>query len=201
MVFSTLTFLFFFLPLVLLTYFLIPNRTYKNTVLLVFSLLFYGWGEPKFILLMLSASMVAYLGGLLIYYLDRTGRPKARKAVFIVPVGLLTANLFIFKYLNFAVENINKLFPAAIELREIALPIGISFYTFQILSYVIDLYRREIGLQKNYFYLTLYLAFFPQLIAGPIVRYQTVEEEIRVRKETVADVACGLRRFAVGLAK
>lgn len=201
MVFSTLTFLFFFLPLVILSYFLIPNRTYKNTVLLVFSLIFYGWGEPKFILLMLAASLVAYLGGLGIHYLDRKGRPKARKAVFIVTVGLLTANLFVFKYLNFAVENINKLFPDAIGMREIALPIGISFYTFQILSYVIDLYRREIGLQKNYFYLTLYLAFFPQLIAGPIVRYQTVEEEIHTRQETLADFTCGLRRFAVGLAK
>ena len=201
MVFSTLTFLFFFLPLVFLTYFLIPNRTYKNAVLLVFSLVFYGWGEPKFILLMLAASFVAYVGGLLIHRLDKKGRPKARKAVFIATVSLLSANLFIFKYLNFAVENINKLFPGAIGLREIALPIGISFYTFQILSYVIDLYRREIGLQKNYFYLTLYLAFFPQLIAGPIVRYQTVEEEIHTRKETVADVTYGLRRFAVGLAK
>lgn len=201
MVFSTMTFLFFFLPLLLITYFLIPNRVYKNGVLLVFSLLFYGWGEPKYILLMLAASLVAYVGGLLICRFEGQQKPRARKAAFIVTVCLLVANLFVFKYLNFAVDNLNKLPGVALKLQEIALPIGISFYTFQILSYVIDLYRHEIRLQKNYFYLTLYVCFFPQLIAGPIVRYQTVEDEIQTRRETLADATYGLRRFAVGLAK
>lgn len=144
---------------------------------------------------------VAYIGGLLIHKLDEAKTQTARKAVFIVTVCLLTANLFVFKYLNFTVDNLNKIFSASIAIRKIVLPIGISFYTFQILSYVIDLYRHKIGVQKNYFYLTLYVAFFPQLIAGPIVRYQTIEEEINLRHETMDDVAAGMRRFIVGLAK
>lgn len=201
MVFSTLTFLYVFLPLVLILYFLSKNRTYRNVVLLIFSLLFYAWGEPKYIFLMLAASLVAYIGGLLIHKLDEAKTQTARKAVFIVTVCLLTANLFVFKYLNFTVDNLNKIFSASIAIRKIVLPIGISFYTFQILSYVIDLYRHKIGVQKNYFYLTLYVAFFPQLIAGPIVRYQTIEEEINLRHETMDDVAAGMRRFIVGLAK
>ena len=201
MVFSTLTFLFAFFPLLFLFYFAGKNLTYKNTVLLIFSLIFYGWGEPKFILLMLLATLIAYIGGLGIDRLDRSGKPKLRKTVFIVTVVLLVANLFIFKYLNFAIDNINTLFGSSFVLQQIVLPIGISFYTFQILSYVIDLYMKEIKLQKNYFYLTLYVTFFPQLIAGPIVRYQTVEEEIHTRKETLEDITYGLRRFIIGLAK
>ncbi len=201
MVFSTLTFLFSFLPLVFVLYFVIPNRVYKNIVLLVFSLVFYGWGEPKYILLMLAASFVAYIGGIFIDHFDKHENYKAKKSVFIITVCLLTANLFVFKYLNFAVENLNKFFDDSIIIQQIALPIGISFYTFQILSYVIDLYRKEIALQKNYFYLTLYVTFFPQLIAGPIVRYQTVEDEINTRNETLEDITYGFRRFAIGLAK
>ena len=191
MVFSTFTFLYFFLPLVLIFYFMIPNRVWKNGVLLAFSLVFYGWGEPRFLLLMLAASLVAYLGGLLIH----RWQGGLKKTALIATVTLLVGNLFVFKYLNFAAENLR------ISLPQIALSIGISFYTFQILSYVVDLYRGKIGLQKNFFYLTLYVSFFPQLIAGPIVRYQTVEDEIRNRQESWSDVACGFRRFAVGLAK
>ena len=201
MVFSTLTFLFAFLPLVFILYYVIPNRTYKNIVLLVFSLLFYSWGEPKYVLLMLTASFIAYIGGLLIHRFNRLNNPKRKKAVFIITVSLLVANLFVFKYLNFTVGNINRFFHTSIDIGKILLPIGISFYTFQILSYVIDLYKQEIGLQKNYFYLTLYVAFFPQLIAGPIVRYQTVEKEIHSRQETLDDVVYGLRRFIIGLSK
>ncbi len=201
MVFSTLTFLFFFFPLVFILYYLCPNRVYRNTVLLVFSLLFYGWGEPKFILLMLAASFVAYIGGLAIQKFEEQGKTKAKKAAFLVSTVLLIANLFIFKYLNFFVENINALFPKTELVTNLVLPIGISFYTFQILSYVIDLYRGKIGVQRNYFYLTLYVSFFPQLIAGPIVRYETIESEIRVRKETLDDIVCGMRRFIVGMAK
>lgn len=201
MVFSTLTFLFAFFPLVCILYYLIPNRTYKNFVLLAFSLLFYGWGEPKYIFLMLTASFVAYIGGLLIHKFDTLNRLKAKKAVFIITVILLISNLFVFKYLNFTVDNINNLFGTSIDIGTILLPIGISFYTFQILSYVIDLYKKEIAIQKNYFYLTLYVTFFPQLIAGPIVRYQTVEDEINTRKENLDDFVYGLRRFIIGLAK
>lgn len=201
MVFSTLTFLFAFFPLVFLLYFAGKNLAYKNTVLLVFSLIFYGWGEPKYILLILATTLVAYVGGLLIDFFDKKGKSTVRKITFITTVLLLVSNLFIFKYLNFAIANVNNLFGSNIVIRQIVLPIGISFYTFQILSYVIDLYLKQIRLQKNYFYLTLYVMFFPQLIAGPIVRYQTVEDEIHMRKETLEDITYGLRRFIIGLAK
>lgn len=197
MVFSSLTFLFFFLPITVGLYFVCKNRTYRNVILLLASLLFYSWGEPKYILLLLGAALVAYLGGLVI---DKTDGRKKRVAL-TATVVLLVSNLLVFKYLNFAADNVNAIFPGAIKIGKIALPIGISFYTFQILSYVIDLYRKRIGLQRNYFYLLLYVSFFPQLIAGPIVRYQTVESEICHRTESVADVSAGLKRFIVGLAK
>ena len=189
MTFSSMNFLFFFFPLVFLSYFIVKNRTYRNCVLLVFSLLFYAWGEPVYIVLMLAASLVAYVGGII---MEKT---KYRKASLIITLVLLLSNLFIFKYLNFVCDNIG------ITIKTIALPIGISFYTFQIISYVADLYKGEVKLQTNFFYLTLYVSFFPQLIAGPIVRYQTVEDEILNRKESLDGVASGLRRFTVGLAK
>ena len=199
MVFSALSFLFVFLPLVLLSYYLCPNRRWRNGVLLVFSLLFYSWGEPRLIVLMLAASTVAYAGGWGICLL--THRPTLRKAIYILTLCLLTGNLVVFKYTNLFAENIAALLGIRNTIPVIALPIGISFYTFQILSYVIDLYRGEISLQKNWFRLTLYVSFFPQLIAGPIVRYQTVEEEIGCRRETLDDAAAGMQRFIVGLAK
>ena len=201
MVFSTFTFLFAFFPLVFLLYYVIPNRKYRNTILLLFSLVFYSWGEPKFILLMLATSLVAYLSGLWMDHLDKKGQLGMKKTVMIATIALLLSSLFIFKYLNFVVENLNNLLPGTVSLAKIVLPIGISFYTFQILSYVVDLYRKKIAVQKSYFDLTLYVAFFPQLIAGPIVRYETVEDEILNRKETLEDVVCGFRRFIIGLAK
>ena len=201
MVFSTLTFLFFFFPVVFLLYYAIPNRTYKNVILLIFSLLFYAWGEPKNIVLMLGATLVAYIGGLLIHWFDSKNMLGLKKLTFILTTVLLVSNLFVFKYLNFTVDNINGIFGSSIKLEQIILPIGISFYTFQILSYVFDLYKKEVELQKNYFYLTLYTVFFPQLIAGPIVRYQTVEDEINNRTEKFDEIVGGLRRFVEGLAK
>ena len=199
MVFSALSFLFAFLPLVILLYYVSRNRIWRNGVLLVFSLLFYSWGEPKLIVLMLAASTVAYLGGWGICLL--ADRPKARTAVYALTLCLLTANLAIFKYGNLFADTVCALLGRDNPIPAIALPIGISFYTFQILSYVIDLYRGKIALQKNWCSLTLYLSFFPQLIAGPIVRYQTVEQEILSRRESLEDMAAGLQRFAVGLAK
>ncbi|MBR6739853.1 MAG: MBOAT family protein [Clostridia bacterium] len=201
MVFSSLSFLFFFLPTVLIAYFALPWRRAKNTVLLIFSLFFYAWGEPKVILLMIAATLVAYFGGLLGEKYGAEGRTKAKKAVFILTVCLITSALAVFKYLNFAVENIESLFSVDLPFKEIALPIGISFYTFQILSYCIDLYRGQVSLQRNFFDLLLYVSLFPQLIAGPIVRYSDVDSELSSRKETLDDVAAGLRRFSVGLAK
>lgn len=198
MVFSSLSFLYLFLPLCAVFYFLCKNRAWRNGVLLVFSLVFYAWGEPKNIVLLLLASLTAYLCGLGIERLK--GRTALRRAVFLIGVVLLTGNLFVFKYLNFFGDNLSRA-GLPLSLPRIALPIGISFYTFQILSYVIDLYRGEIQVQRNFFCLTLYVSFFPQLIAGPIVRYQTIEAEILDRQETLEDVAAGLRRFIVGLAK
>ena len=201
MVFSDLDFLYFFLPLVLILYFPCKNLVWRNSVLLVFSLVFYAWGEPKRIALMLLASLVAYLGGLLIEKFKTDGKKSACRAVFVATTVLLILNLFVFKYLNFAVDNINLLLSRDITIPQILLPIGISFYTFQILSYVFDLYLGNVKVQKNYFYLTLYVSFFPQLIAGPIVRYQTVEEEIHERSTNIESFAHGLRRFIRGLAK
>ena len=188
MVFSSITFVYAFFPLVAAAYYLSKNRVYRNVVLLLASLLFYSWGEPRFLLLMLAATLAAYCGGLL---MERC--TAHRKLILIVTVVLLVGNLFVFKFLS-------ALFGWS-ALPKLTLPIGISFYTFQILSYVIDLYRGEIRVQRNYFYLLLYVSFFPQLIAGPIVRYETVEQEIQERHESIDDVAAGLRRFILGLAK
>lgn len=200
MTFSTLPYLFLFLPLVFLFYNFLPSRGYRNAVLLIFSLLFYSWGEPKFIAVMLGASLVAYIGGLFIDKFEKSQNKKAKTASFIITVSLLVINLLIFKYLGFFAENLKVLF-GNIKVPNIVLPIGISFYTFQILSYVFDLYKKEVSVQKSFFSLTLYVTFFPQLIAGPIVRYQTVEDEINNRCENVNEIAQGLRRFIIGLAK
>ncbi|MBO4954463.1 MAG: MBOAT family protein [Clostridia bacterium] len=201
MVFSSLNFIYFFFPITILLYFLWNNRVYRNTVLLLASILFYSWGEPKLVLLMMLATFVAYIGGLFIERFRNKGQPTAQKVAFIVTTILLTGNLFFFKYFNFTLENFQALFGTKWAVPSIALPIGISFYTFQILSYVIDLHWNRVGVQKNFFYLMLYLCFFPQLIAGPIVRYQTVEKEIRNRSENLDEIAEGLRRFVVGFAK
>ena len=179
MVFSSITFVYAFFPLVAVAYYLSKNRVYRNVVLLLASLLFYSWGEPRFLLLMLAATLAAYCGGLL---MERSTAHK--RLILIVTVVLLVGNLFVFKYLNFFSENLSALFGWRV-LPKLTLPIGISFYTFQILSYVIDLYRGEIRVQRNYFYLLLYVSFFPQLIAGPIVRYETVEQEILERRESI----------------
>ncbi len=199
MVFSSLTFLYLFLPLAVIPYFLWKNRVYRNTLLLILSLLFYAWGEPKYVVMMLAATVVAYLGGRGMAALDQ--RPGAKRVVFAVTVCLVVLNLLVFKYLNFFWDNLSRLFSGGWTIPQIALPIGISFYTFQILSYVIDLYFGRVALQKNFFYLLLYISFFPQLIAGPIVRYSTIEDEILHRQESWADVEAGLKRFIVGLSK
>lgn len=199
MVFSSSVFLYMFLPLTVVLYYVCKNRTYRNTLLLLVSLLFYAWGEPKFVLDMLLAALIAYVGGLLIEKYDN--KPKLKKTIFVSTTVLLVANLFLFKYLNFAVDNVNLFLKDDIIIPKIVLPIGISFYTFQILSYVIDLYLKNVKVQKNFFYLTLYVSFFPQLIAGPIVRYETVEEEILTRRESFDEFVEGAKRFILGLAK
>ena len=179
MVFSSLTFLFAFLPITAALYYIIPNRTWRNGVLLAASLLFYAWGEPRYILLLLLAALEGWLDGLVI---GRAADPRTKKWAVGVTTALLLLNLAVFKYLGFVCASLSPVIPALKEVQALALPIGISFYTFQILSYDIDLYRGKVGLQKNYLRLLLYVSFFPQLIAGPIVRYETVELELRGRR-------------------
>ena len=195
MVFSSQTFLFFFLPLAGLCV-LIRSKPVQNALLLIASLIFYAWGEPKMVVLMVLVTLVAYGSGFAIVHFE--ARPRAKKAALIAAIVVILGNLVVFKYLNFLCRTFSFL---GLTDPGIALPIGISFYTFQILSYVIDLYRGKIALQRNFFYLLMYVSFFPQLIAGPIVRYETVEQEIRERQVTMDDLAQGFRRFVVGLAK
>ena len=199
MLFSSTTFIFMFLTLLLILYFPIKNIKYRNIILLIFSLIFYSWGEPKYIFLMLLTVLIAYMFGLLI---DKYRNDKKKSKLFLViSVILILLNLFIFKYLDFSIGIINSVFKTNIGITKLVLPIGISFYTFQILSYVIDLYWGKVGVQKNYFRLLLYVSFFPQLIAGPIVRYETVEKEISDRKTTLDGFISGFKRFIWGLAK
>ena len=199
MLFSSLTFLYFFLPIVLILYFVINNRTWRNAVLLVSSLVFYSWGEPKYVFLMLASTLVAWLCGLGIDSFKE--KRRISRAFLIASLVLLLGSLAVFKYLNFFVENLNRVDGVALKVRNIALPIGISFYTFQILSYLIDLYWEKVSVQKSYFRFTLYVCLFPQLIAGPIVRYETVEREISLRRESWEEAVGGMRRFILGLAK
>ncbi len=197
MVFSSMTFLYFFLPMVLIAYFVTPNR-YKNYTLLLASLSFYFVGEPKYILLMLLSIVLNYVHGLLI---EKYRETKTGKIVFVSALVLNLLFLGLFKYFNFFASNVSTVLNLNIKFLQIALPIGISFYTFQIMSYIIDVYRNEVKAQKNIAYLALYLSLFPQLIAGPIVRYQTINEELTSRNHTMDDFAYGVKRFVIGLTK
>ncbi len=197
MLFSSISFLYYFLPAVLLCYFILPFRL-KNIVLLLFSLIFYFYGEPVYTLLMLGSTLSAYIHGILIDKYRGTGLSK----VFLwSSVGISLLTLGFFKYADFFVENVNALTGSDLPLLKLALPIGISFYTFQTLSYTIDVYRGDAAPQKSYVRLATYVALFPQLIAGPIVRYTTVEAELSERQHSFEDFAEGIRRFAVGLGK
>ncbi len=178
--------------------FIRKRRALSNFILTVSSILFYAWGEPVFVLLMLFSIVMNWAFGLIVQ--KRKGTKKVKNIVLIsVVLNILT--LFVFKYLTFILENINLLFNSDINTLEIALPIGISFFTFQAMSYVIDVYRGKGSAQKNPLNVALYISFFPQLIAGPIVRYETVAEEILSRRETVDDFSSGVYRFAIGLSK
>ena len=197
MVFSSMTFLTCALPLALAVYYLLPRRA-KNGWLLAFSLLFYAWGEPGFLPLMMGSITANYLCGL---GLARLRGKAARKLLLALALVLNLGALFAFKYLNTAVNAAGALFGLEPRLPDIALPLGISFYTFQALSYTIDVYRERVPAQRNWAALALYICFFPQLIAGPILRYDAVEPQIRHREHTLEDFWAGLRRFATGLSK
>jgi alginate O-acetyltransferase complex protein AlgI len=196
MVFSSLSFIIIFLPIVLLFYYLFPKK-YRNFILLIFSLLFYYIGEQRTTIIMLLSSFLAYISGLLI---DKSKSSKRKKLILIVFIILDIAFLVYFKYFNFLLECINQIFNLNYEKLNIILPIGISFYTFQSISYVIDIYRGS-KVQKNYINFATYLTFFPQLIAGPIVRYEDISKELTDRKFDSYDFAFGIKRFCFGLAK
>jgi alginate O-acetyltransferase complex protein AlgI len=206
MLFSSLTFIFIFLPLVLGIYFISKDK-YKNTILLVFSLFFYAWGEPKYIILMIFSIIFNYFFGLLIDKYRTNKKLSVALLIFDIAINLLM--LVMFKYSNFLVNTINDIFNLNItsisifnkNILKLTLPIGISFYTFQMLSYIIDLYKGEVKVQKNILSLGTYIAFFPQLIAGPIVRYETIENELKNRTHTFNKFVFGLKRFIIGLGK
>ena len=198
MLFSSLIFLFVFLPAVLLCYYISPIRL-KNIVLLVFSLFFYGYGEPKSLLVMLFSIGINYILGLLV---DRYR--SSRKKSYVVLTVAAAANLAVigyYKYTDFFIENFNGAFGLSLPLLHIVMPIGISFFTFQGMSYVIDIYRQQGQVQKNPLNVALYISLFPQLIAGPIVRYETVAEQIGKREVHVDKFYSGMERFVLGLSK
>ena len=197
MLFSSIPFLYYFLPLVLLFYFAVP-KALKNTVLLLFSLAFYAWGEPMYVFLMIATVGANYLLGLLI----EKFRGRILSKIFVIlSVALSLGVLGYFKYTDFFIENFNAVTGLSVKLLGIALPIGISFYTFQILSYTVDVYRGDVSAQKNPITLGAYISLFPQLIAGPIVRYSDVEKQLNERTHSFDKFSLGVRRFIFGLSK
>lgn len=199
MVFSSILFLFYFLPITLILYFIIPKIPWKNLVLFVMSLLFYAWGEPVYVVIMLFSTFFDYVNGLLLEKYE--GNQKARKRVLLVSVLVNLGILGFFKYTDFIIGNINALTGLGIPLLHLALPIGISFYTFQTMSYTIDVYRGDAPVQHSAIAFGSYVALFPQLIAGPIVRYNTIAEQLQGRKESADKFSEGLIRFIAGLGK
>ena len=198
MVFSSNMFLFVFFPLCLIGYYILGRAKIKfgNYFLMVASLFFYAWGEPRFVIVMIGSIIMNYTAGMLIY------RFPSRKKVFLVICVIVNLSvMFIYKYLGFTITNLNLIFNDAIPMVNLALPIGISFFTFQAMSYVSDVYRGDVAVQKNPLYVAMYVSFFPQLIAGPIVRYIDIEKEIDERSVSLDDFAAGIRLFLIGLSQ
>lgn len=195
MVFSSITFLFYFLPVVLAIYYLVPNK-WKNIVLLISSFIFYSYGEPKYVFLMLFSIICTYIFGLLI------DKYKKHSKLFLTLFICISVGLLIyFKYINFIIKNINLWLNNKLDFIHVALPIGISFYTFQMISYIVDVYRGQAKVQKSILKLAMYVSLFPQLIAGPIVRYKAIEAQLEKREYTMEKFALGVRRFIIGLGK
>ena len=193
MVFSSISFLYYFLPMVLLFYFIVPSK-FKNVVLLIFSLLFYFYGEPKYIWVLILSCVINYIFGLVI-------EKHHKKIYFILDITFNLLLLCYFKYTNFFIQNINNLFSSNLSLIDVVMPIGISFFTFQTMSYVIDVYRGDLKANKNILNFSTYVCLFPQLVAGPIVRYKDINEQLTKRKVTFDLFASGVGRFIIGLAK
>ena len=200
MVFSSLTFLCIFLPIVVILYGIFPVK-WRNFLLLAASLVFYAWGEPRYILIMLFSTVFDYINGRLIEYFDKQQKQKAKKRVVIVSIIGNLGILAFFKYTDMLIVSWNQITASNLSLLKIALPIGISFYTFQTMSYTIDVYRGLVKAQRNLISFGMYVCMFPQLIAGPIVRYQTIADQIDERKENNAVWVAGMQRFILGLAK
>lgn len=197
MLFSSIPFLYYFLPIVLLVYFITPKKL-KNSILLISSLVFYGWGEPRYVFLMILTVLLGYVLGLLIEYF----KGKVLSKVFLAMSSVLFLGVLgYFKYADFFIENFNRLTGFSVGFLNLALPIGISFYTFQLLSYIIDVYRGDVPAQKNPVNLGAYIALFPQLIAGPIVRYSDIEKALKDRTHSFEKTAYGIRRFVIGISK
>lgn len=194
MVFSSIIFLFFFLPIILLTYYVSPNK-FRNIILLIFSLIFYAWGEPQYVLLMIISIIVNFGVGQWI------GKKRNSKFPLIIGIVFNLIILGYYKYIDFFINTINVIFNSNIQEQQLALPIGISFFTFQSLSYLVDVYRGNESVQTNFISLGLYIALFPQLIAGPIVRYKEISDQINYRVVTIIKVSNGIKRFILGLAK
>ena len=197
MLFSSIPFLYYFLPSVLILYFIAPKKL-KNMVLMLSSLVFYGWGEPKYVVLMIASIVIGYFSGILI---EAFSQRKLSKVFLGVSVIANLGFLAYFKYADFFIENFNGVTGLSVPLLRIALPIGISFYTFQILSYTIDVYRKDVKAQKNIINLAAYITMFPQLIAGPIVRYSDIAKQLEERTHSFENFSKGIRRFILGLGK
>jgi alginate O-acetyltransferase complex protein AlgI len=200
MVFSTSIFLFFFLPLVIVGYRLLKEN-YRIYFLLLASLFFYAWGEPKYILVMLLSIAINFISGLFIFKSIAAQKKTLAKILLALSIASNLGILFYFKYLNFTIDTVNRVLRTSFTYHEIILPIGISFFIFQGMSYVIDLYRQQVDVQKNPFKLAFYISFFPQLMAGPIVRYIDIKDQIYKREESVEKFVDGAKRFIIGLSK
>ena len=195
MVFSSLTFIFYFLPIVLILYYIVPNK-FKNIILFLSSLAFYFFAEPKFGILMIVSILSTYIHGIL---MDK--HKEHKKIILISSVIISLSFLVFFKYTDFIIENVNMLFNGEFDLLNLALPIGISFYTFKMISYIVDVYKNKVKQQKSFLKLATYVSLFPQLMAGPIVRYSTIEKELDDREYTFSKFSNGVRRFIIGLSK
>ena len=200
MVFSSLLFLFRFLPAVLILYYIAPRKA-RNFVLLAVSLIFYAWGEPVYVILMIASILITWTGGMAVDRLLRAGKRGLAKAAAVIAVACGLGLLIFFKYTDFILSNINQVSGLDLTLPRLALPIGISFYTFQTISYIIDVYRGDADVQNNIISYGAYVTMFPQLIAGPIVQYRTIDRQLRTRQESAEEFASGAGRFLIGLGK
>ena len=193
MLFTSISFLYYFLPIVIILYFIVPKK-FKNFILFLSSIFFYFCGEPIYTFLMIGEIFIAYVGA---RYLEK----HRKKSILVSLLAIHIGALGLFKYSDFTINNINQILGSKIPLLKLALPIGISFYTFQIISYVVDVYRGKVKAQKSFLKLATYVSLFPQLIAGPIVRYETIEKELDSRTSNFENFAYGVRRFVIGLGK